>query len=298
METIQIAPEVRFSLIVHGLWRFKDSNLDTIQTVNFLHRCIELGVTTFDTAEIYGDYGVEEEIGKALLWDPTLRSKIQLVTKTGINMKSPSKSYRIGHYDTRYDKIVESCKQSIAKMNCEYIDLYLIHREDPLIDHDEVARALNDLKAMGLIKAYGCSNFDPFKFEALQSACGNNLATNQIEMSPVCFEHFDSGMMDVLQKYHTPPMIWSPLAGGLLFTSNEPMYVKVRRKLEEIALRHKTSPETIVYAWLLYLPIKAIPISGSSSLERLSAAIAAFDVRLSHEEWYEIYLASGQQRLR
>ncbi len=298
METIKITQDVELSRIIQGLWRLKNWNFETINTVNFMHRCIELGVTTFDTAEIYGDYGVEEEIGKALLWDPSLRQKIQLVTKTGINMKSPVRSYKIGHYDTRYEKIVASCKESIAKMNCGYLDLFLIHREDPLIDHDEVARALHDLKEAGLIKAYGVSNFDPFKFEALQKATGDRLATNQIEVSPVCFEHFDSGLMDVLQKHHVHPMIWSPLAGGLLFTSNDPMYVKVRRKLEEIADRHRSTPETIAYAWLLYHPVKMMPISGSSSLERLSAACNAFDVKLSHEEWYEIYIASGQQHLR
>ena len=92
METIKITQDVELSRIIQGLWRLKNWNFETINTVNFMHRCIELGVTTFDTAEIYGDYGVEEEIGKALLWDPSLRSKIQLVTKTGINMKSPVRS--------------------------------------------------------------------------------------------------------------------------------------------------------------------------------------------------------------
>ena len=298
MEMIRMSTEVSLSRIVQGMWRLKSWNMTTPQVVDFFNQCIELGVTSFDTAEIYGNYGVEEEMGKAFKLDPTLREKIQLVTKTGINMKSDLRPYKMSYYDTRYEKIIASCKESIAKMNCEYIDLYLIHREDPCIDHDEVARALHDLKHSGLIRAYGVSNFDPFKFEALQFATANQLVTNQIELNPVCFEHFNSGMMDVLQKHHVHPMIWSPLAGGELFTSVEPKIVKARKKIEEIALRHHTEMDTIVYAWLLYHPVNAIPISGSSNIERLKHAIDAFDIELTHEEWFEIYTASGQQELR
>ena len=94
------------------------------------------------------------------------------------------------------------------------------------------------------------------------------------------------------------PMIWSPLAGGRVFTSDEEKYVRARAKILEIAQKHGVSPDTVVYAWLMYHPVGAMPICGSRNIERLDKAIAALDVRLTHMEWYEIYVASGQQVLR
>lgn len=298
MEKLQLNHEVSLSRIVQGLWRLTSWNMSSLEIVDFVYQCIDLGVTSFDTAEIYGNYEAERVFGEALILDPSLRSKIEIITKTGINMKSVKRDYRIGHYDTTYNKIIASCKKSIELMNCEYLDVYLIHREDPLIDHKEVARALNDLKSMGLIKSYGVSNFDPFKFEALQHFTNNQLVTNQIEISPLCFEHFNSGMMDVLQKHEVHPMIWSPLAGGEIFTSDDEKAVKVRNILKVIADRHQEEMDTIVYAWLLKHPTKGLPISGSGKIERLKNAVRALDVELSLEEWYEIYTASQEQELR
>lgn len=298
MENIQLNNEVSLSRIVQGLWRLTSWKMSDTEIVQFVKECIALGVTSFDTAEIYGNYEAEEVFGRALKLDPSLRSQIQIITKTGINMKSVKRDYRIGHYDTRYEKIVASCKKSIELMNCEYLDVFLVHREDPLIDHAEVARALNDLKAMGLIKSYGVSNFDPFKFEALQHFTNNQLVTNQIEISPLCFEHYNSGLMDVLQKHQVHPMIWSPLAGGSIFKSDDPKVIKVRNVLTDIAARHNEDLDTIVYAWLLKHPTKGLPISGSGKIERLKHAVHALDVELTLEEWYEIYTASGEQELR
>ena len=298
MEKLQLNHEVSLSRIVQGLWRLTSWNMSSQEIVDFVYQCIDLGVTSFDTAEIYGNYEAERVFGEALKLDPSLRSKIEIITKTGINMKSVKRGYRIGHYDTTYNKIIASCKKSIELMNCEYLDVYLIHREDPLIDHKEVARALNDLKSMGLIKSYGVSNFDPFKFEALQHFTNNQLVTNQIEISPLCFEHFNSGMMDVLQKHEVHPMIWSPLAGGEIFTSDDEKAVKVRNILKVIADRHQEEMDTIVYAWLLKHPTKGLLISGSGKIERLKNAVRALDVELSLEEWYEIYTASQEQELR
>jgi predicted oxidoreductase len=298
MEKIQLNNEVSLSRIVQGLWRLMSWKMSDAEIVNFVYECIKLGVTSFDTAEIYGNYEAEEVFGRALKLDPSLRSMIQIITKTGINMKSVKRDYRIGHYDTSYDKIVASCKKSIELMNCEYLDVFLIHREDPLIDHQEVTRALNDLKTMGLIKSYGASNFDPFKFEALQYFTNNQLVTNQIEVSPLCFEHYNSGMMDVLQKHRVHPMIWSPLAGGTIFTSDDPKVINLRNVLTDIAARHNEDLDTIVYAWLLKHPTKGLPISGSGKIERLKHAVRALDVELSLQEWYEIYTASKEQELR
>ena len=176
-------------------------------------------------------------------------------------------------------------------------DLYLIHREDPCFNPWETARALKDLKKEGLVKEVGVSNFDPFKFDALNKAMKGGLVTNQIEWNPVCFEHFNSGMMDYLTARRIHPMLWSPLAGGRLFRTGDEHCEKAMEKIKEIAGRHGEEPETIVYAWLMYHPAGAMPISGSNKLARLDLAVRALEVKLEHYEWYEIYAASGQQVL-
>lgn len=298
MEKINLNPQVSVSRIVQGLWRLTDWNWTVTQTIEFIEQCIALGVTTFDTAEIYGNYACEERIGEVLKAAPHLRDKIEIVTKTGINMFSDKRAYTMSHYDTRKYKVVLSCQESIKRMNCDVIDLFLIHREDPLIDHQQLGKTLDELVDAGWVKAVGVSNFDPMKFDALQSHMRHKLVVNQIEWSPVCFEHFQNGNMDYLQKMNVIPMIWSPLAGGRLFTSSEDKYARARKKIDEIARRYGVESETIVFAWLLYHPVKALPISGSSKIKRLKLAVDALNVALTHQEWYEIYTASGQQRLR
>ncbi len=298
MEKIKLNENVSVSPIVQGLWRLTDWNWTIAETIEFIEQCIALGVTTFDVAEIYGNYLGEERIGEVLRVAPQLRDQIEIVTKTGINMFSDQRPYTMSHYDTRKHKVVASCQDSIKKMNCDYLDVFLIHREDPLIDHRELGKTLDELVDSGWVKAVGVSNFDPLKFDALQSFMKHKLVTNQIECSPTCFEHFNNGNMDYLQKMDVRPMIWSPLASGRLFTSGDEKNVRARKKIDEIAQRHGVESESIVFAWHLYHPVKAIPISGSSKLKRLKNALAGLNIALTHEEWFEIYTASGQQRLR
>ncbi len=298
METIQLSPEVKLSRIIQGFWRLNSWNWSTQQLHEFMISAIELGVTTFDTAEIYGDYGSEIQLGEVLKYDPTLRTKIQIITKTGINKLNPNQPYRIKHYDTSYEKIIASCNESLKKLNTEFIDVYLIHREDPFFDHHGAMRAFEQLKAEGKIKAYGVCNYDPIKFHAFNTISKQALVTNQIEVSPLQFEHFNSGMMDQLQMEGVHPMFWSPLAGGLIFNSEDLQCVQVRTVLHRIAHHHQVEMDTIVYAWLLMHPVKGMVISGSQQISRLKNAIKALSVELNLEEWYEIYLASGQQVLR
>ena len=172
------------------------------------------------------------------------------------------------------------------------------------VHHTPVARVTNlgttidDLKKEGLVREIGVSNFDPMKFDVLNKAVDGQLVTNQIEWNPVCFEHFNSGMMDYLTYNKIHPLIWSPMAGGRLFKGGDELCEKAMAKIREIADRHNADPQTIIYAWIMYHPVGAIPLSGSQQLFRLDLAIKALDIKLEHYEWYEIYTASGQQVLR
>lgn len=297
MKTVKLSDNLSLSPVVQGFWRLEDWKWTTSELVEFMNACIERGVTTFDTAEIYSATLCEKLMGEAFAADKTIRDRIQLVSKTGI-FQQQINGATFGYYNTTYDRVITSCKESLQRLQTDYLDLYLIHREDPCFDPWETARALKDLKKEGLVKEVGVSNFDPFKFDALNKAMDGELVTNQIEWNPVCFEHFNSGMMDYLTVNKIHPMIWSPLAGGRLFKDEDALCSKAMEKIREIAARHNEEAETIVYAWLMYHPSGAVPLSGSNKLARLDLALKALDVQLEHYEWYEIYVASGQQQLR
>lgn len=297
MQRIQLSDNLSFSRIIQGFWRLTEWNLSSEELIKFIEERLKLGITTYDTAEIYGRGEAEIQLGKALQLKPELREKMEIVTKTNITVDFSDET-PFGYYDSRYDRIINSCKKSVENMNCGYIDLYLIHREDPCIDFKEVARALTDLKKMGLVKEIGVSNFDPMKFKCLHKAVGKTLVTNQIEVNPQCFEHFESGMIDYLTYNEIPPMIWSPVSGGALFTSEEEIYSNSRMVLESLSKKYNTSVSSLVYAWLMYHPMKAMPIVGSQKIERIKEAIDAFDIELEHIDWFKIYTSSKQKALR
>lgn len=297
MEKIKISNRLSLSRIVQGFWRLTNWNYTTDELIRFMHTCIDMGITTFDTAEIYGRTVCETLMGKAFKKDPTLIKRIELVTKTGIFEKEIS-GEKIGYYNTRYSRVMQSCKESITRLGIDKIDLYLIHREDPCFNPWDTGRALEELQKEGLVLEIGVSNFDPFKFEALNAAVNGKLVTNQIEWNPICFEHFNSGMIDYLAMKKLHPMIWSPLAGGKLFDNSCQRSLNVMKKVTEIAKRHNAQIESILYAWILYHPVEAIPISGSRNVERIKRAVKGLDIKLDHAEWYELYTASGQQTLR
>lgn len=297
MKKIELSKNLSLSAVVQGFWRLDSWNMSTDDLVKFMKECIARGVTTFDTAEIYGDTLCESLMGEAFAKDPSIRGEIELVSKMGI-YKQEINGEMFGYYNTSYDRVIQSCKESLKRLQTDSLDLYLVHREDPLLDPWETGRALLDLKKEGLVKEIGVSNFDPYKFEALNTAVNGELVTNQIEWNPVCFEHFNSGMVDYLTGHKIHPMIWSPLAGGNLFKGEDELCIKAEKKIKEIAAKHNVEPATIVYAWIMYHPMGALPLVGSQKLSRLDLAIKALDVKLERYEWFEIYAASGQQAIR
>lgn len=298
MERIQLNHTVSISRITQGFWRLHTWNFNTQELVWFMNQCVELGVTSFDTAELYGKYTSEIEIGKALKMDPQLRSKIQIITKTGINKPALGNHYSIPHYETSYQKIMDSCKKSLENLNVSEIDLYLIHREDPFMNIYEIAKAFNELLDLGWVKAVGVCNFNPIQFNALQKACNGNLVCNQIEVSPLQFEHFNNNNLDYLQQEKVHPMFYSPLAGGKIFMSNDEKANRLRSVLIDLSHKYQCDMDTLVYAWLLKHPVQGIAISGSSKIERLINAVKSLECNLSLEDWYRIYIGSGQQILR
>ena len=280
------------SRIVAGVWRMSDWNWSAQERLRWIEQCVELGVTTFDHADIYGGYTVETLFGEALALAPALREKLQLVTKCGICLTSPARSaHRVKHYDTSFDHIVSSVENSLRVLGTDHIELLLIHRPDALMDADVVASAFTHLQLQGKVLHFGVSNFTVAQFELLQSRFP--LVTNQIELHPLYLAPLTDGTLDQCQQRRIQPMIWSPLAGGRLITSPEATAVRVRKALEAVGTRHGVSLATMAFAWLLRHPSRPIPVAGSRRIEAMREAVAALDVKLDAQDWTEIWAAGS-----
>ncbi len=292
---VTIAPQgPDFSELVQGYWRLADWGMTPQQRLTFLKQHIELGISTVDHADIYGNYQCEKLFGEALALEPALREQIQIVTKCDINLcgaKTPQR--KINHYDTSSAHIYQSVNNSLERLGVSEIDLLLIHRPDALMDADEVAEAFSELRKVGKVKHFGVSNFSPRQFELLQSRLGKPLVTNQVEMNPLNFDVVHDGTLDHLQTQRIRPMAWSCLAGGEIFNGQTEQAQRVRSELEAIAQEiGADSIDQVIYAWVLRLPSKPLPIIGSGKIDRIKVAIAALDLELTREQWYRVWVAA------
>ena len=290
MERISLNKEVSLSRIVYGMWRLGDDENTSPEHVRAkIDASLDQGITSFDQADIYGGYEAEEILGNALSGS-TLRNKMEIVTKCDII--APVGRYadaRVKYYDTSRAHIMASVDHSLRLMGIDHIDLLLIHRPDPMMDHHETGAALDEAIASGKVRSVGVSNFRPYDWELLQSAMKNQLVTNQIELSVLAHDSFVNGDVAFHQRIGTPLMAWSPLAGGALFSGDHPDVMSV---LSNVASQNNVDETAVAIAWLLAHPSRILPVLGTNSLERIKGMSAALDVKMDRQTWYEIYTAA------
>src|SRR6267154_3713329 len=231
-----------FSRIIAGAWRWHTVSAETVERLALV--ALENGITSFDHADIYGDHSNEETFGRALAKNPSLRNKMELITKCGIKFPSTKRpASRIQHYDTSKEHIIWSAENSLKMMHTDRIDLLLIHRPDPLLNPHEVAEAFSQLKEQGKVLHFGVSNFTPSQFRMLQKHLPMPLITNQIEISLSRLDPFFNGDLDLMLELGVSPMAWSPLDGGKLMTNERAMF--------SISTKYNASYSQLALAWLL-----------------------------------------------
>lgn len=284
----------RLSELIQGYWRLADWNLTAQQRLTFIKQHLELGITSVDHADIYGDYQCEKLFGEALTIDPSVRDQLQIITKCDIKLTSTGFPERqINHYDTSSDHIMASVNQSLQRLKVDHIDLLLLHRPDALMEADEVAEAFSSLKQQGKVSHFGVSNFTARQCELLQSRLEAPLATNQIEINPLNIDCAYDGTLDYLQQHRIRPMAWSCLAGGEIFSGQAKQHQQVREVLTE--LQEELGAESIdqvIYAWVMRLPAKPLPIVGSGKIDRLRSTAKSLELKLTREQWYRVWVAS------
>lgn len=280
------------SPIVAGCWRLDQWGWTPQERLRWIEQCLELGVTSFDHADIYGSYTVEALFGEALALAPHLRARLQLVSKCGIQLVSPQRpQHRVKAYDSSRGHIVASVEHSLKALRTDHLDLLLLHRPDPLLEADEVAEAFEQLRSAGKVKHFGVSNYSPAQFELLASR--TSLVTNQVECSLLHLAPLHDGTFDQMQRLRLSPMIWSPLAGGRLFNGEGEPERRVRAALESVAREHGCGAATVAHAWLLRLPCRPHPIVGSRRIEAMREAVEALSLRLDPPTWHALWSAGA-----
>ena len=276
------------------------SNMTEKEASAFVDTALSLGANFFDHADIYGGGASEEVFGKAIA--SVKREDLLIQTKCGI---------RPGRFDFSYDHIVASVEGSLKRLGTEYIDALLLHRPDTLMEPEEVARAFSHLKESGKVRHFGVSNQNPYQMQLLQSAMDMPLCANQLQFgvmhTPMIQSEFnvnmynesgvnrDGGVLDFCRLNKITIQPWSPLQYGFFqgcFLDNE-KFPELNETLEKIANKYGVSKTTMAFAWILRHPAKMQPVTGTTNLTRLADCIKAADIRITHEEWYEIYRAAG-----
>ena len=291
MERVDLGQGLEMSRIVYGMWRLgDDADTSPGHVQAKIESCLAQGITTMDQADIYGGYMAEEILGTALKAAPGLRDKLEIVTKCDIVAPVGRHSAaRVKYYDTGRAHITGSVEASLRLMGTDRVDLLLVHRPDPFMDHHETGAVLDELVASGKVRAVGVSNFKLHDWTLLQSAMKTPLVTNQIEISLVEHAPFTNGDVAFLQERGISPMAWSPLGGGSLFASSDQ---SLRDIIHRIAGEAGVDAAAVAVAWLLAHPAKILPVMGTNTLSRIATLSDALKVEIDRQTWFELYTAA------
>ena len=291
---VRLNDDLSLSRILAGVmnWGIWGGDLSPKDVNKLIQQCIELGITTFDHADIYGNYTTEKLFGDAFALGGIKREDIQIVTKCGIKMPCENRpEISIKSYSNSGAHIFESVHNSLENLKTDYIDMLLIHRPSPIMDPKVVADAFLRLKNQGKVRHFGVSNFSPSKFNLLYKSFP--LITNQIEASILHLDPFEDGTLDNAMSRGIKPMAWSPLGGGKMFQKSADYdFVTQRARLKEVADKYGWSLDEMAYKFLLHHPSEILPVTGSSKIDRIKVAVDALEEKITDEQWFEIWSAS------
>ncbi len=272
-------------------WGTWGANFSTEQYRTMIDTCLQNGIYSFDHADIYGDYTTESGFGNAIRHEPSLRQHMKLITKCGIRMMTPNRpQHSIKSYNTSKSHIIQSVENSLRNFGTDYLDVFLIHRPDPLLHPAEVAEAIAQLLNQGKILSFGVSNFLPHQTDLL--AAYTKIDYNQIEISIVHLNAFSDGSLENCLKHSIIPMAWSPLGGGIFTDDSHPRFRSINETASELAVKYGTGLNEILLAWLHTHPAGIIPVIGTTKIERLIQARIATAIRLEREDWFKLLMAS------
>lgn len=282
------------SRLAYGCMRLAGdgSRADRDRGKRAVQAAVDDGYTLFDHADIYGNGECERLFGECLKAAPAMRARVQVATKCGIRFKGTPGEDDPGRYDFRRDYILASVDGSLERLGLERIDLFMLHRPDYLMVPDEVAAAFDTLHSAGKVAHFGVSNFSPSQVDLLRSAAAFPLLVNQVEINLHNIGALTDGTLDQCQRLGITPQAWCPL-GGVAYrawgsTLDADAEARIEAELARQAGAYGAEAAQIALAWLLRHPAGIMPIIGSTTPERITAAVRANDIDYSREDWYRL----------
>lgn len=301
MKTIKLGnSSLEVPVVAVGCMRI--NSLEKAEAERFVQTALEEGANFFDHADIYGGGTCEEIFADAIHMNAEVREQIILQSKCGI---------RQGMFDFSKEHILNSVDGILKRLNTEYLDVLLLHRPDTLVEPEEVAEAFDQLESSGKVRHFGVSNQNPMQIQLLKKAVKQPLVANQLQLSITNTTMIQSGInvnmendaavnrdgsiLDFCRLHDITIQPWSPFQYGFfegVFLGND-KFPELNQKIDEIAEKYDVSNTTIAIAWILRHPANMQPVIGTMNANRLKDCIKAGDIRLTREEWYEIYRAAG-----
>ena len=268
-----------------GLWgkQFQKSEM-----IDLIQHCIEQQITTFDHADIYGGYTTEADFGNAFKDSSIKRDEISLISKCGIQHLGGNRINTVKHYNYSKAYIIWSVEESLRHLKTDYLDLLLLHRPSPLMQPDEIAEAISELKFKGLIRDFGVSNFSPSQVELLRKS--TDVSVNQIEFSLTHHSAMHNGWLDHMITNAITPMAWSPL--GHTFKEDTEQTRRIHKQLGELLEKYDATEDQLLLAWILKHPAQIHPVIGTTNKKRIVNASKALAINLELEDWFKILVAS------
>ena len=269
-------------------WGKWGKQLSTIEQTEMIQFCVENGNTTFDHADIYGDYTTEIGFGKALAKSEIKRENIQLISKCGIQLVAQTRDNTIKHYNYSKDYIIWSVEESLRNLKTDYLDTFLLHRPSPLMQPNEIAEAITSLQESGKIIKFGVSNFTPSQVDLISDKI--KVSVNQVEFSLTQHKVIQDGTLDHMLKNNIKPMCWSPL--GNVFKEESQKTIRIKKVLKIISKKYNISEDAILLSWILKHPANVSPVIGTTNKERIKNANKALNIELELEDWFTLMTES------
>jgi predicted oxidoreductase len=279
-----------YSGIIAGTmtWGQGGRKYSTAQMTRLIGQCVEMGISSFDHADIYGGYTTEAEFGRAFSASRVPRESVQFITKCGIQYVCEARPVRIKHYEYSADYIISSAMNSLKHLETEYLDMLLLHRPSPLMEPEEVAAAFASLKDTGRVRSFGVSNFTPSQIRLIETAVP--VEAHQFECSLTAEGPLWDGMLDDCIIGKRMAMAWSPL--GAYYRNEDQRTLRIRECLAPLCAKYDATESQLLLAWLLRHPAGIHPVVGTTSAGRLKESFEALAVDLELEDWFAMLEAS------
>lgn len=291
------------SEVVLGLMRISEMTVDQVEEL--IESALAVGINAFDIADCYGHGKCEQILGEVLKRRPDLREKMWIQSKCGIRMEE------FTYFDFSKEHILEAVDGILERLNVDYIDSLLLHRPDALMEPAEIAEAFDLLKAQGKVIDFGVSNQNPMMMALIQKDVKHPLVANQLQLSAAFTPSFDAGfhvnmkqnagivrdssIFEYCRLHDVVIQAWSVLQfdyfGGVFLGSEK--YPELNQVLNRLAEKYHVSSSAVAIAWVLRYPAKMQAVIGTTKKARVAEAAKAAEIQLTRKEWYEIYLAAG-----